>query len=73
MQIPKSSKEYFYEVYKYKFMQEIEREQDEIRDTLMSNNAHSNDNEYVTYLKNKYLALTDMMHDIGRLYSALDR
>lgn len=70
--IPKTSKEYFYEMWKYRFMQQIEKEQDQIRDTLMSNDAHCNDQEYVTYLKNQYLALNDMMHDIGRLYTALD-
>lgn len=70
--VPATSKEYFYEMYKHKFMQEIEQEQDRIRDTLMSNDAHSNDPEYCSYLKNQYLALTDMMHDIGRLYTSLD-
>jgi len=70
--IPKTSKEYFYEMYKYKFMQEIEKEQDRIRDTLMSNDAHCGDQEYTRYLKNQYLALTDIMHDIGKLYTALD-
>lgn len=72
MQVPKTSKEYFYEMYKSKFMQQIEKEQDEIRDLLMSNSAKAVDPEYSSYLKNQYLALTDIMHDIGRLYTALD-
>ena len=72
LQIPKSSKEYFFEMWKYRFMQEIEREQEKIHDILMGNDARTHDPEYCQYFKNQYLALTDMMHQIGKLYEAAD-
>lgn len=68
--IPKTSKEYFVEMYKYKFLQELEREGNKIHDTLMSNDAHSNDEEYCSYLKNQYLAINFMAHQIAKIYDA---
>ena len=70
LQIPKSSKNYFVEMYKYKFLQELEREGERIHDTLMSNDAHCQDKEYVQYLKNQYLATTFMAHQIAKIYDA---
>lgn len=70
LQIPKSSKEYFVEMYKYRFLQECEREGERIHDSLMSNDAKCNDQEYVTYLKNQYLAVNFMAHQIAKIYDA---
>lgn len=68
--IPKTSKLYFVEMWKYKFLQELEQKATEIHDTLMSNDAHCQDKEYVQYLKNEYLATNFMAHQIAKIYDA---
>ena len=67
-----SSKLYFFEKHKIEMMQILEREQFEIHDRLMSNDAHTNDPEYCRYMKNEYLALADLLHQIIKLYEAAD-
>ena len=56
------TKYYFIDMLKYKFLQEIIKEQEDLHEELMQDNAHTNDPDYANYLKQKYLAYTDLIH-----------
>ena len=63
---PNIDKIYFYDIFKSELLKEIEQKQDLIHDQLLTNDAHTNDPEYSRYLKQQYLAYTDLIHYIAK-------
>ena len=63
-----TDKTYFKNMLRYKLLQQLEIEQTDIGYDLDTVSAQNNDKEYRQYLKNKFLAYTDLIHYVAEIW-----
>jgi len=62
----KIDKTYFYGMLKSELLKDLEQKQELIHEQLLTNDAHTADHEYSSYLKQQYLSYTDLIHYVAK-------